>query len=659
MRRTFFIPCLFSLIFLAMGLPTVAFAMPSDDEGEDVAIKTGVAERARHKAGGGGGGSGGSDAGAVAEASGTSPSSADAGAEDAATDAASSAAPSTSSKPQLMDLPVDVLHYVMEFSENEKNFSMANKAAAAAYRDYLKSLKHGLIPTPLADDIRHAPVARYRLMDVETRHKLKRALPEDQIKAAIRRSCHDLKCVIVDARCAMLGTLESALDGLPDGPSDYQSMSRLMVNREDTPLLKAAKACIYEHMVLILNQYYMGDWHKVSEATGGGGFGGAAAAAASGSYSSSGVAAAVADEKSDATPTGPNAETVKAAIRKEFDEKSALKKFVAWQDALGAWRASDGAEIGAAAGGGGSSAAEDAGGGRSDEDEDADAEAAPSPTQPNFVWIPQEELESLTEANRKALENYFRANPTHTLVVDMVGLTWERAREEVGEFPGQGKMPTSFLPTTLRHVTFTNTRRDIVELMDIHNQQPYIETIHLKGFEKVRYLSFAFSSYTALKTLSLGFLPNLHSICGPSDCSALRSLDLRTLYAASTIVGFNRLRVLTNLRFPDKSNAKKVNAFHDLPALAAVDLRGFWDLNRISTTFLEYCKPGLGPLIDVCHMFEGCKNLGDVTWMDSFREQMLRPGSFEGAPVLESMDDKTKALLDGAIERGRIAGWVP
>ena len=603
MRFTSILSCFFMLSCWAGS----TFAMPSDDEGEGAAIPR-PAGRARPEAGCGAGGGGGGasvrrasaadaegeDAATDAGASGTSPSSADAGAEDAATDAAGSAAPSTSSKPQLMDLPVDVLHYVMEFSENEKNFSMANKAAAAAYRDHLKSLKHGLIPTPLADDIRRAPVGRYRLMDVETRHKLNRALPEYQIKAAIRRSCQHYKYVIVDARDALLLTLEQALSNSVTTPSKAFSLSRFMMNAEDSRLKQSALQCIYGGMALIENTHYKASAPAIpaedAAGGGGGGSGGSAAGAASGSDGSS--IAAAADEKSDAA--GSNPEAVKAAIQKEFDEKNALKKFVVWQDALAAWRASG---------------------------------AAPSPTQPNFVWITQEELESFSDEDLDLLWDYFAANPTHTLVEDMVGKVMYRQR-------GHGDLACMSIPGAVRHILLTNTRRDIINFgYNISNIG--VETIQLRGFEKVKSISIMPHSLKYFKSLILGFLPNLEYIDGPNSFPSLKSLDLRTLYAASLIIGFEYLKNLEHIHLPYESAAKKIRAFVNLPALHAVDIRGFRHLEKMSC------------------MFQECENLKHVKVMPGQRGLKLHPVSFLYAPVLKIQNDETTALLLRAIEWGR------
>ena len=565
-----------------------------------------------------------------------------------------------------------------------------------------------------------APVALYRLMDVETRYKLNRAVPPHHMYTAIRRSCQHHKYLIVDARCAMLLILEQALSNSVTTPSKAQSLSRFMINAGDSRLKRSALQCIYGGMALIKNMRYKASASttpaedaSADEAAGGGGGGGSGGSPdmMAGSGDEESVAAAASEGGSKA----PDLEAVKAAIQNAFYEESKLKKFVAWQDALGAWCARRSGASHATAGGGWSNdvaaassstqhnflwtpqedlaplsnahketlendfnAAEDAGGGvgfggspdmmtaamdtagggggGSEGSSDATETEGIPPISPRFLWIPQEELESLSDADQEALENYFRANPAHTLVVDLVGLTRESARAE-DECLGKVKMPLKPLPKTLRHITFTNARRDIVGLRDMFNQQPYIETIQLRGFEKVERITFLSSHYTALKTLSFGFLPKFQFVYGPDFAPSLRSLDLRALYTADTIGGFEKLKALTELRFPHESYAVRIYAFHLLPA-TEVDLRGFKYLHKASTLFSADGRLIPRPIKKLSHMFQGCKNLAQVKWMPGLSKLILYPDSFKGSPVLETMDAETKALIEQAFKSGRVAAVI-
>ena len=316
---------------LLLNLSQPAFAN-SDDEGEDAAAPT-----TTHR---------------------TIPAAADAGAEDAATDAAAGfAAPYAPVRASFADLPVDALHHVMGFSGYTEAFALAqgNRATANAYAQHLKSLQKNLIPTPLGDDIGRAPVGRYRLMEVETRHKLDRVLSQDQINAAIRRFCQHYRYVLVDARSAMWVTLERALGHGMEAPSTSLSLSEFMVKRDDTPLVKASKACIYAHMALIENRHYMQDEDGSS---GGGGAG-----------ASSDVVAA----ESDAAILDIS---IKTAIQKGFNEAAELKKFVAW-----------GSELDHA-------------------------------TRASHIFMHELVLYRMAEEEVSILKNFFGANPEKTLILD-------------------------------------------------------------------------------------------------------------------------------------------------------------------------------------------------------------------------------------------------
>lgn len=471
----------------------------------------------------------------------------DAGVSRPVATAREAAAPRTS----LADLPVDVLHEVMKFSSptTAATLGATSRQNMKLFQEYLgRSLKINA----LGDAGVPQAVGRVSLMEANFRRELDAVLPERQMNALIHKSCQPYKYLLVDARCALRGASENALG------NKAQSLSHFMVNPEDSQLTKAAKQCIYGGMALIENRHYRGTRHASDEEAAGGGSGG-----------SPDMMTGAADEESDAA--GPNRETIKAAIRKQFDEKSELKKFVAWKMGL-----------------------------------DSTASKA------HNVFISQSLLQAMGESEQAELEKYFESNPTHTLILDVEGrlLRGVKARNMLKDAP---------LPAALRHVTLTNTERDVRSIGFVSILDKFIPNVQLKGFEMVEniYCGPSYSKY--LKSLSFGFLPNLKYIQGLSHDRLLETLDLRSLYAARIIRGFHQLKALKNILFPYESAAQKVIAFDALRLLTAADLRGFRHLDNVNA------------------MFNSCPQLRDVQWMPGFRTLRLDSGSFREAPALESL----------------------